>query len=135
MKHVVYLVAGLIFGFGLSLSGMIDPLKVKGFLSMGMSDWNPALIFVLGSAVPVYFVAFIFLRRHKKTLVGTEFKHPAPRPIDRKLVLGSLIFGAGWGVAGICPGPALVHLAFVDLNFVVFIVTMFAGFELQRRLL
>ena len=134
MKNLVYLVSGLIFGLGLSLSGMIDPLKVKGFLSLGMSDWNPALIFVLGSAVPVYLIAFLFMRRRKKALNGADFKHPAPRPVDRKLVLGSLIFGAGWGIAGICPGPALVHLAFLDVNFAVFLVTMFAGFELQRRL-
>jgi uncharacterized membrane protein YedE/YeeE len=134
MKNFVYLVSGAIFGLGLSLSGMINPLKVKEFLSVGFSDWNPALIFVLGAAVPVYLVAFLYLRRRPRTLSGTEFKHPAPRPIDRKLVFGAILFGVGWGIAGICPGPALVHIAFLDMNFVVFIATMIAGFELQRRL-
>jgi uncharacterized membrane protein YedE/YeeE len=134
MKNFVYLIAGAIFGFGLSLSGMINPLKVKEFLSVGFSDWNPALIFVLGSAVPVYLVAFLYLRRRQRTLNGTEFKHPAARPIDKKLVVGAILFGVGWGIAGICPGPALVHVAFLDTNFVIFIATMIAGFELQRRL-
>jgi uncharacterized membrane protein YedE/YeeE len=134
MRTLVYLLSGLIFGVGLSLSGMIDPLKVKSFLSFGFSDWNPALLFVLGFAVPVYLIAFIYLRRRQQTLNGTPFQHPAPRPVDKKLVLGAVIFGVGWGIAGICPGPALVHLSFLDANFAVFIATMLAGFEVQRRL-
>jgi uncharacterized membrane protein YedE/YeeE len=134
MKNLVYLISGAIFGIGLSLSGMINPLKVKEFLSVGFTDWNPALIFVLGSAVPVYLIAFLYLRRRQRTLNGTEFKHPAPRPVDKKLVVGAILFGAGWGVAGICPGPALVHVAFLDMNFAIFIATMITGFELQRRL-
>jgi uncharacterized protein len=133
MKNFVYLFSGAVFGIGLSLSGMIDPLKVKNFLAVGSTDWDPALMFVLGSAVPVYLVAFLFLRRREKTWNGTRFEHPAPRPIDRKLVIGSVLFGAGWGIAGICPGPALVHIAFLDMNFLAFIAAMFAGFELQRR--
>jgi uncharacterized membrane protein YedE/YeeE len=134
MKKLIYLASGVIFSLGLSVSGMIDPLKVKAFLSVGFADWNPALIFVLGSAVPIYLISFLYLRRKQKTLNGTAFKHPEPRPIDKKLVLGAILFGVGWGVAGICPGPALVHVAFLDMNFAVFIVAMIAGFELQKRL-
>jgi len=134
MKNFVYLIAGAIFGFGLSLSGMINPVKVKEFLSLGFNDWNPALIFVLGAALPVYLLAFLYLRRRQRTLSGSPFKHPAPQPIDKKLVAGAILFGVGWGIAGICPGPALVHVAFLDMNFVIFIATMIAGFELQRRL-
>jgi uncharacterized membrane protein YedE/YeeE len=133
MKSLVYIASGVIFGLGLSLSGMIDPLKVKSFLAVGTAGWNPALIFVLGSAVPVYFVSFMFLRRREKALNGTRFGHPAVRPIDKKLILGSAIFGIGWGIAGICPGPALVHISFLEMNFVIFIFAMVAGFELQRR--
>lgn len=133
MKYVIYLIAGIIFSIGLSLSGMIDPLKVKGFLSYGFADWNPALLFVLGSAFPVYLLIFFFLRRREKTLNGNKFEHPRPRPVDRRLVIGSLLFGVGWGIAGICPGPAIVHLSFLDIPFVIFILTMFLGFELQRR--
>lgn len=133
MKSLVYLFSGALFGLGLSLSGMIDPLKVKSFLAVGTTGWSPALIFVLGSAVPIYFVSFIFLRRREKTLNGSRFAHPTVRPIDKKLIIGSALFGIGWGVAGICPGPAFVHVAFLDMNFAVFIFAMIAGFELQRR--
>ncbi len=134
MKSLIYLFSGAVFGLGLSISGMIDPFKVKSFLAIGSAEWNPALIFVLGSAVPVYFILFLFLRRRGKTLNGTRFAYPAPRPVDKKLVLGSALFGIGWGIAGICPGPALVHIAFLEKNFAIFIFAMLAGFELQRRL-
>lgn len=134
MTILIYLFSGALFGLGLSISGMIDPLKVKSFLNMGSADWSPALIFVLGSAVPVYFILFQFLRRRGKTLNGARFAQPAPRPVDKKLVAGSMIFGIGWGIAGICPGPALVHMAFLDMNFAAFLLALFAGFELQRRL-
>jgi uncharacterized membrane protein YedE/YeeE len=134
MKSSIYLLSGAVFGLGLSISGMIDPTKVKSFLFIGSPDWSPALIFVLGAAVPVYFILFQILRRREKTLNGSFFGHPPARPVDRKLIIGSAVFGAGWGVAGICPGPSLVHLAFLDLNFFAFIIAMLAGVELQRRL-
>jgi uncharacterized protein len=134
MKNLVYLFSGAVFGLGLSLSGMIDPTKVKSFLAIGTMEWNPALIFVLGSAVPIYFVSFMFLRFREKTLNGIRFEHPSVRPIDKKLILGSAIFGIGWGIAGICPGPALVHISFLDMNFTFFILAMIAGFELQRKI-
>lgn len=133
MNYLLYLVSGFIFSIGLSLSGMIDPMKIKSFLAMGTSDWNPALIFVLGSAVPLYGLAFFFLNKRKKSLDGQSFKHPAPRPIDRKLVMGSILFGLGWGIAGLCPGPALTLLSGLDKNIIVFLITMFCGFEIQKR--
>jgi hypothetical protein len=133
MKYLLYLVSGIIFSMGLCLSGMIDPMKIKSFLAMGTSDWSPALIFVLGSAVPIYGLSFFFLNKRKKSLDGQNFKHLAPRPIDRKLIIGSIIFGLGWGIAGICPGPALTLLSGFDKNIIVFIATMFCGFEIQRR--
>jgi uncharacterized membrane protein YedE/YeeE len=133
MRLALYLLSGFIFGIGLLVSQMVDPLKVRAFLSLGFFDWNPALLFVLGSAAPVYLISFLFLRQRKKTLNGLPFAHPAPRPIDKKLILGATVFGIGWGMAGICPGPALVHIGFLDLNFGLFIIMMFLGFELQRR--
>lgn len=133
MNYLLYLLSGFIFSIGLSLSGMIDPIKIKSFLAMGTSDWNSALIFVLGSAVPLYGLAFFFLNKRKKSLDGQSFKHPAPRPIDRKLVIGSILFGLGWGIAGLCPGPALTLLSGLDKNISVFLITMFCGFEIQRR--
>jgi uncharacterized membrane protein YedE/YeeE len=131
--NFLYLLSGIIFGFGLSLSGMIDPKKVEGFLSMGFADWNPALLFVLGSAAPVYAAIFFYVRRRGKTLSGKVFPHPANRPVDIRLVLGSIIFGAGWGLVGVCPGPALVNLPSLSLNFSIFIATMYVGFWAQRR--
>lgn len=133
MRAFIYLVSGIVFGLGLSLSGMIDSAKVKSFLSFGFSDWNPALLFVLGSAAPVYMLFFFLLKKRKKTFVGSVFANPAPRAADKKLILGSAIFGLGWGIIGICPGPALVHLSFLDINFAIFIAMMFLGFDLQRR--
>jgi uncharacterized membrane protein YedE/YeeE len=133
MNYLLYLLSGFIFSMGLCLSGMIDPLKIKSFLAMGTSDWNPALIFVLGSAVPIYGLTFFILNKRKRSLNGQSFKHPAPRPIDQKLVIGSILFGLGWGIAGLCPGPALTLLAGLDKNIFVFLITMFCGFEIQKR--
>lgn len=134
MKKWIYLLAGVLFAIGLSLSGMTDPLKVKGFLAVGFADWNPAVLFVLGAATPTYLAAFFYLRRRQKSFDGAPFQHPKPRPVDKKLVLGAVLFGVGWGIAGICPGPALAHLAYLDVNFAVFLAMMFVGFEWQGRL-
>jgi uncharacterized protein len=133
MRHFLYLVSGALFSWGLLLSGMADPAKVKNFLSIGTTDWSAALLFVLATAALIYLLAFSFLRRRGRTLNRATFAHPKPRPTDRKLILGSVIFGIGWGLSGVCPGPALVHLAFPDAGFVAFILAMFTGFELQRR--
>jgi len=134
MNKLIYLISGIVFGLGLSLSGMIDPEKVISFLSIGTPVWNPALAFVLGSAVPVYFIFFMILRKKKHTLNGTVFNSPPIRKINKRLVVGSVIFGIGWGISGICPGPALTHLAFIDIPFVVFIATMILGFEIEKRI-
>jgi len=134
MIFIIYLFTGIVFGLGLSISGMSDPSKVKAFLVPGFADWNPALLFVLGSAVPVYFVFFKWMQKRAKSFNGSKFSNPPPRPIDRKLLLGSLIFGIGWGILGICPGPAITHIAYLDREFFVFILAMFAGFSLNKRL-
>lgn len=134
MRQGVYLASGLIFGLGLAVSQMVDPLKVKSFLALGTPDWNPALMFVLGSAAPTYFLAFLYLKRRQKSFDGKPVPTPVARPIDKKLVAGSMIFGIGWGIAGVCPGPALFHLAYLDEQFLLFIVMMVLGFELQRKL-
>lgn len=134
MKKVLYVLSGFLFAFGLLLSGMADPEKVKNFLAPGTNQWSAALLFVLAPAALTYLLSFLFLRRRGRTLDASVFKHPAARPIDKKLVIGSIIFGIGWGLAGICPGPALVHVAFLDSGFATFIVAMLIGFEFQRRL-
>jgi uncharacterized membrane protein YedE/YeeE len=133
MKLLVYLLSGALFGLGLSLAGMIDPQKVLAFLSVGQAHWDPSLLFVLGSATPVYLLAFLYLRRRTRNLSGAAFANPAARPIDRPLVLGSLIFGIGWGLKGLCPGPALAQLAYGGVASLIFVGAMLGGFELQRR--
>ncbi|HSI56139.1 MAG TPA: DUF6691 family protein [Ideonella sp.] len=130
------LLAGLVFGLGLIVSGMANPAKVLGFLDLG-GAWDPSLAFVMGGAVAVGAVAFTLARRRTQSWLGAEMKLPTSRGIDRRLVLGSLVFGIGWGVAGFCPGPGLVALGMGEGKALVFVVAMLAGmgvFEwLERR--
>jgi uncharacterized protein len=132
--NFLYLLSGFIFAIGLGLSGMIEPEKVRAFLSVGLENWNIALLFVLGAATPVYGLFFFFIRRRGRHLLGGDFPKPPARGLDKKLILGSVIFGVGWGLIGLCPGPALVRLAWIDLNTIGFLVTMYLGFEVQRKL-
>lgn len=133
MKYLLYLVSGIVFAWGLLVSGMADPLKVQSFLEFGKEKWSPALLFVLMPAALTYFILYSALKKFGKTLNGQSFVAGAQRPVDKRLIVGSVIFGVGWGLAGLCPGPALVHLAFPDLAIMIFLVTMLAGFELHRR--
>jgi hypothetical protein len=130
------LLAGLVFGLGLILSCMADPAKVLGFLDV-TGAWDPSLALVMAGAVSVSLVAFGIARRRKTTLLDQPLQLPAAGTIDRRLVVGSLLFGAGWGLAGFCPGPALVALGMGELKAVVFVAAMLAGmgvFEwLERR--
>ena len=128
-------VAGLVFGFGLLVSGLVNPAKVLGFLDVA-GAWDPSLALVMVGAVAVGAVAFAVAGRLTATLLGTPMALPTGRGIDRRLVLGSLAFGVGWGLAGFCPGPALVALGAGKLKAVVFVAAMLAGmlvFELAER--
>jgi len=129
------LLAGLVFGIGLLVSGMANPAKVLGFLDLA-GRWDPSLAFVMGGAVAVGFVAFLFAGRRTVSLIGLEMKLPTARHIDRRLVIGSTIFGIGWGIAGFCPGPALVALGMGQAKAIAFVVAMLLGmglFELVER--
>ena len=129
------LLAGLVFGVGLILSGMANPAKVLGFLDL-FGRWDPSLAFVMGGAVAVSAVAFFIARRRSVSLLGGAMKLPTARQIDRRLVLGSMLFGIGWGIAGFCPGPALVALGMGEAKAAVFMAAMLAGmglFELIER--
>ncbi|MEO6918796.1 MAG: DUF6691 family protein [Collimonas sp.] len=135
MKIFVALTAGLLFGLGLILSGMTEPSKVIGFLDLAGS-WNPSLAFVMGGAIVVGFFAFGLAARRQNALSGDAMQIPTARQIDLRLVMGALIFGAGWGLAGYCPGPALVSLAYGGSKPLLFVVAMLAGmaiFEVQDR--
>ena len=131
MNAVCALVAGLLFGIGLIVSGMTDPSKIIGFLDLA-GAWDPSLAFVMGGAILVGLVAFHAARRRKAALLGGAMLLPATRSIDRPLVLGSIAFGVGWGLAGYCPGPAIVALGAGQDKAVVFTVAMIAGMALYE---
>lgn len=130
------LLAGLVFGLGLIVSGMGNPAKVLAFLDVA-GPWDPSLAMVMAGAIAVGLVAFAVAGRRTATLLGQDMKLPTARQIDRRLVGGSLLFGVGWGVAGFCPGPALAALGMGELKAVVFVAAMLSGmvlFEgLERR--
>ena len=123
------LVAGLVFGIGLMVSGMANPAKVLGFLDL-FGRWDPSLALVMGGAVAVSAVAFSIARRRSASLLGAAMKLPTARQIDRRLVIGSTLFGIGWGIAGFCPGPALVALGMGQAKALVFVAAMLAGMGL-----
>ena len=129
------LFAGLVFGIGLVVSGLVNPAKVLGFLDLA-GAWDPSLAVVMAGAVAVGAVAFAVAGKRASTLLGTPMALPTARGIDRRLVLGSLAFGVGWGLAGFCPGPALVALGAGKVKALVFVVAMLAGmlvFEVAER--
>lgn len=133
--HIIALLAGLIFGLGLIASGMVNPDKVQDFLDMSGS-WDPSLLFVMGGAIAVGLLAFTLAKRRNETFLGAPINMPTSRVIDKRLVLGSLAFGIGWGLAGICPGPGLVLVGSGNTQGMVFVAAMLVGmgvFELLER--
>jgi uncharacterized protein len=135
MVNIAALVSGLIFGVGLILAGMANPAKVLAFLDIA-GAWDPSLGFVMGGAVAVASLAFALVRRRSLSYLGLPMNLPVSRVIDKRLVLGSLAFGMGWGMAGICPGPALVLLGSGSGKGIVFVAAMLLGmgvFEVLER--
>jgi uncharacterized membrane protein YedE/YeeE len=126
MKNVTALVAGLLFGIGLLLSGMTDPQKVLSFLDLA-GKWDPSLGFVMCGAIAVAAPAFAWAKRRSRSLLGAPIQLPARSTADYRLVFGSLAFGAGWGLAGFCPGPALVSAASGQPGAWIFVAAMLAG--------
>ena len=129
------LFAGLVFGLGLIVSGMANPAKVLGFLDLA-GPWDPSLAFVMAGAIAVAAVAFASAKKRTVSVLGAGIKLSTSRDIDRRLVIGSVLFGIGWGVAGFCPGPGLVALGMGEIKALVFVVAMLAGmgiFELLER--
>lgn len=131
MKNVVTLLVGIMFGFGLALSGMTHPEKVLGFLDMA-GAWDASLLFVLGGAVGVTLCAFRLVRRLPKPVFGTQFFVTQAKQLDAQLILGSALFGVGWGISGYCPGPAIALFAAPNWELWVFVPAMLAGYALQR---
>jgi uncharacterized membrane protein YedE/YeeE len=137
-KHIDTLssfLVGLIFGIGLILAGMTNPAKVIGFLDI-TGTWDPSLAFVMGGAILVAIVAFRFAKKRTANFLGGAMRMPTSDMIDKRLVIGSLLFGAGWGMAGFCPGPALTSIGTGNPKAVIFVIAMIAGmaiFELADR--
>ncbi len=136
MNIIFSLLAGFLFGMGLIVSGMSDPAKVLGFLDLA-GKWDPSLALVMAGAIAVGVGAFAIARRRQVTWLGFPMLLPVARHIDSRLVIGSALFGVGWGLAGICPGPALVLVGAGLPKGVVFVAAMLAGmgvFEVIERL-
>lgn len=135
MDLAILLLAGMLFGAGLTLSQMVDPAKVIGFLDFaGIADgsWDPSLAFVMAGALAVTFVGYRYALSLGRPLAAPEFRLPTRRDVDGRLAIGAAMFGAGWGLAGYCPGPALASLAFGRLEVFVFVVAMLVGIAAFR---
>lgn len=131
MQRLTEFAVGLLFGVGLIVSGMTDPGKVLGFLDL-FGAWDPSLAFVMGGAILVGLGAFTVAKRRTTSFLGGAMHLPQRRDIDRRLVVGSLTFGVGWGLAGFCPGPALVSLGALQPKAVVFVVAMLVGMAIYE---
>ena len=134
MSNLFALLSGLVFGLGLLASGMTEPLKVKAFLDL-FGAWDPSLALVMAGAIAVGMVAFALARGRSLSWTGTHMEIPSNTTIDARLLLGGALFGAGWGLAGYCPGPALVAAGSGSLTALAFVAAMLAGMALHDRLL
>lgn len=126
MRPLLALLSGTMFGVGLALSGMMDPSRVRGFLDI-FGAWDPTLAFVMGGALSVMALAWALQRRMLKPMAAERFELPGTRQIDVRLVGGAALFGIGWGLGGLCPGPALASLSLHPLPAAVFVAAMVLG--------
>ncbi len=133
-KILSALVAGVIFGVGLALSQMVNPNKVINFLDI-TGQWDPSLMFVLGGAVVTTTIAYRFIFSNKKPVFADDFQLPTLLKIDRQLLIGAVLFGAGWGVIGYCPGPAVASLGFGFEEPLIVVISMLAGMLLCRAII
>lgn len=134
MRYAIALISGLIFGLGLIAGGMTDPTKVKAFLDV-FGAWDPSLALVMGGAIAVGVFAFAAAKRRSLAWTGEHMEIPTNTVIDTRLVLGGVLFGAGWGIGGFCPGPALVALGSGLESAAIFVAAMLVGMLLHDRFL
>ena len=136
MRKLIAFLAGLIFGIGLLLAGMANPAKVLGFLDLA-GAWDPSLALVMAGAIGVALLPFAWARSRTHSVLGAPMQLPQKRELDRRLILGSLVFGIGWGIAGICPGPGVAILLTGHWQALLFVAAMLAGMllftALERR--
>jgi uncharacterized membrane protein YedE/YeeE len=131
MISFIALIAGIIFGFGIIGSGMVNPALVLAFLDV-TGDWDATLLWVMGGAVTVGTVAFMLAKKREQSYLGLPMQIPGVAKVDSRLLLGSLLFGIGWGIAGICPGPALVLMGTGNGDALVFLVAMLLGMGIYQ---
>lgn len=125
-NNIVALVVGFLFALGLGLSGMTEPAKVIGFLDV-FGHWDPSLIFVMMGATSIHFILYKLIRQKKSPLFSKQWHVPTRKDVTPALIIGSVIFGFGWGLAGYCPGPGVVSLASLQLSPWIFVLSMLAG--------
>ena len=131
MNKLISLISGTIFGIGLVVSQMINPEKVLGFLDL-FGSWDPSLVFVMIGALIISSPLFHLIKNKDKPLFSEKFNYSNNKEINNKLVIGSALFGAGWGLGGLCPGPAISSIALLNINSIIFVVAMFIGFYLAK---
>lgn len=129
LRHFSALIAGLVFGLGLVISQMVNPAKVIDFLDI-FGDWDPSLAFVMGAALVVTAIGYRLAWRKSKPFAAEQFQVPGNRTIDKKLAMGAILFGTGWGLVGLCPGPAIAALFIGGLPIIIFLGAMMAGMML-----
>jgi uncharacterized membrane protein YedE/YeeE len=133
MSKIISLVSGIIFGVGLVISEMINPEKVLGFLDL-FGNWDPSLAFVMIGALIVSSPLFHIIKNKEKPLFAEKFNYSNNKEVNNRLIVGSALFGAGWGLGGLCPGPAISSIALININSITFVFAMFFGFYLVKFL-
>ena len=132
MSKLVSLFCGIIFGIGLVISQMINPAKVLGFLNL-FGEWDPSLAFVMIGALIISSPLFHLFKNKEKPIFSSSFSISNKKEIDQKLIFGSILFGAGWGLVGLCPGPAITSIALLNVSSAIFVVSMFIGFYIASK--
>ena len=132
MSKLVSLFCGIIFSIGLVISQMINPAKVLGFLNL-FGEWDPSLAFVMIGALIIYSPLFHLFKNKEKPIFSSSFSISNKKEIDKEFIFGSILFGAGWGLVGLCPGPAITSIALLNVSSAIFVVSMFIGFYLASK--
>ena len=129
MRKSVSLISGIIFGLGLTISSMTNPEKVLDFLSI-FDDWDPSLIFVMFGAILISFPVFYLQKKKTKPLFDEKFYITSLKEVDKSIIIGSSLFGVGWGLVGLCPGPAIASLSLINMNSIIFVISMVGSYGL-----
>ena len=129
MTKLSSLISGIVFGLGLTISGMVNPEKVLGFLNI-FNAWDPSLMFVMIGAILIFSPHYFIFKRKSRPIISKNFVISTNKNIDKNLIIGAIMFGAGWGLAGLCPGPAISAISFFNTDVYLFVLFMFVGFYL-----